>query len=338
MKSEQRVGSTALGVTDTTIVPISEAHITTLPIGDGKTLWLRTWGCATGTPVLFVHGGPGQCVADYNDINAKFFEASEFHVVEVDQRGTGSSQPSVRDDYKNMELYKDITIAQMSADFELVRASTPNRQVARLWRPPGSTSTTRCGTRSAASASFCAAFSSARSRSLRRSRAQTSGNERRLAEFDTFLELAAALAQRKGERCSTPTTRSGSSGCMKSCSGGDRQASATPSEQPDRGGRVEAHRPARDQRGGVCGGAERGFLRGATLPSPHRRGSRPLLGERLRALAGTDECPAVRTDRSGTATGAPRDVRAAARRRPDAAGVPLTAYFFEAGTRPNRTR
>ena len=83
VKSED-AGFTALGVTDTTIVPISEAHITTLPIGDGKTLWLRTWGRATGTPVLFVHGGPGQCVADYNDINAKFFEASEFHVVEVD--------------------------------------------------------------------------------------------------------------------------------------------------------------------------------------------------------------------------------------------------------------
>ena len=105
------MGSTALGVTDSTVIPISEAHITTLPIGDGKTLWLRTWGCATGTPVLFVHGGPGQCVADYNDINAKFFEASEFHVVEVDQRGTGSSQPSVRDDHKHMQLYMDITIA-----------------------------------------------------------------------------------------------------------------------------------------------------------------------------------------------------------------------------------
>ena len=35
------MGSTALGVTDGTIIPISEAHITTLPIGDGKTLWLR---------------------------------------------------------------------------------------------------------------------------------------------------------------------------------------------------------------------------------------------------------------------------------------------------------
>ena len=115
------MGSTALGVTDGTVIPISEAHITTLPIGDGKTLWLRTWGCAKGTPVLFVHGGPGQCVADYNDINAKFFEASEFHVVEVDQRGTGLSTPSVRADYKHMQSYMDISIEQMSSDFELIR-------------------------------------------------------------------------------------------------------------------------------------------------------------------------------------------------------------------------
>ena len=94
-----------------------------LPIGpDGLALWYRTWGnAASGIPVLFVHGGPGNCVDDYQDVNARFFNAKKFYVVEVDQRGTGKSLPSVRDDVSHMALYKDITIAEMSADFEAVR-------------------------------------------------------------------------------------------------------------------------------------------------------------------------------------------------------------------------
>ena len=54
------------------------------------------WGKRSGIPVLFVHGGPGNCVADYQNVNERFFDANVFYVVEVDQRGTGKSQPSVR--------------------------------------------------------------------------------------------------------------------------------------------------------------------------------------------------------------------------------------------------
>ena len=31
-------------------------------------LWFRTWGIKSGIPVLFVHGGPGNCVDDYQNI------------------------------------------------------------------------------------------------------------------------------------------------------------------------------------------------------------------------------------------------------------------------------
>eukprot|EP00943_MAST-04B_sp_MAST-4B-sp1_P001363 g1363.t1 len=85
-------------------------------------LWYRTWGNkANGIPVLFVHGGPGNCVDDYQNINSKFFNKNNFYVVEVDQRGTGRSTPSVRDDYNNIQYYLDISIEQMSDDFELIR-------------------------------------------------------------------------------------------------------------------------------------------------------------------------------------------------------------------------
>lgn len=40
--------------------------------------------------MLFVHGGPGNCVADYQDVNERFFDADKFYVVEIDQRGTGN--------------------------------------------------------------------------------------------------------------------------------------------------------------------------------------------------------------------------------------------------------
>lgn len=112
------------------VIPIEEAEVrmVDVPSAFAETriqLWVRTWGDrVSGVPVLFVHGGPGNCVATYDNINKDFFDANKFFVVEVDQRGTGSSQPSVRDSDKgvaNMQLYLDISLEQMSADFEVVR-------------------------------------------------------------------------------------------------------------------------------------------------------------------------------------------------------------------------
>ena len=89
-------------------------------VAPGIMLWYRTWGNReSGIPVLFVHGGPGACTSDYT--NSVFFEADRYFVVEIDQRGTGNSKPSVRENFENMKVYLDITIQQMSADFEVVR-------------------------------------------------------------------------------------------------------------------------------------------------------------------------------------------------------------------------
>ena len=49
---------------------ISEGSEAMVEVEEGIKVWLRTWGnLNTGIPVLFVHGGPGNCVADYGDIN-----------------------------------------------------------------------------------------------------------------------------------------------------------------------------------------------------------------------------------------------------------------------------
>jgi proline iminopeptidase len=112
-------------IPNSSIVPIEEATEFLLDVGDGKQIWFRTWGSRPqedGIPaLLFVHGGPGQAVADYHDGNKRFFDPSRFFVVEVDQRGTGNSQPSVRDDYRNMRLYQDISIDLIAWDYEAVR-------------------------------------------------------------------------------------------------------------------------------------------------------------------------------------------------------------------------
>jgi proline iminopeptidase len=92
-----------------------------LEIQPGISLHYQTFGNPSAIPVLFVHGGPGACCEDYQNINQKFFNTANYYVIEVDQRGTGKSQPSVRDNHTNMQHYLDITITQMSSDFELLR-------------------------------------------------------------------------------------------------------------------------------------------------------------------------------------------------------------------------
>jgi proline iminopeptidase len=90
--------------------------------GERLQIWCRTWGNPrTGIPVLFVHGGPGNAISDYGTSNAHFFDAAKFFVVEVDQRGTGRSRPSVRESCRNMKHYTSISIGQMSHDFEVIR-------------------------------------------------------------------------------------------------------------------------------------------------------------------------------------------------------------------------
>ena len=107
---------------DEYILNVAQSEENLLDVGLDIKVWYRTWGnVSKGIPVLFVHGGPGSSTGDYKDMNEKIFDNKDFFVVEVDQRGTGNSQPSVREDYKNMKFYLDISISQMADDFEKVR-------------------------------------------------------------------------------------------------------------------------------------------------------------------------------------------------------------------------
>jgi len=175
-----------------------------LEVAPGISLWFTTWGNAeSGIPVLFVHGGPGACCADYQHINQRFFDTNKYHVIEVDQRGTGNSVPSVRKDYKNMQHYLDISIDQMCSDFECVR----NHLNITQWLVFGGSWGSTLGL------DYTSKYPQACLGLILRgiflntveehdaiyARKTFLANERRLSEFDTFYELAADDAKNRKE-------------------------------------------------------------------------------------------------------------------------------------------
>ena len=150
---------------------------------------------------MSLQGGPGNDCAGYD--NATFFDADRYFVVEIDQRGCGLSTPSVQVDYLNMQEYLNISIDQMSEDFELIRE---HLQIEKWLVFGGSWGSTlgldyaerfpqQClgliirGIFLNTRPEFDAVYA----------RSSFYGNERRLKEFDIFYELADKEVARLGE-------------------------------------------------------------------------------------------------------------------------------------------
>lgn len=71
--------------------PATEPYETgTLPVSDLHTLYYEECGNADGTPVVFLHGGPGGGI---NPNYRRFFDPAAYRVVLFDQRGAGQSTP-----------------------------------------------------------------------------------------------------------------------------------------------------------------------------------------------------------------------------------------------------
>lgn len=64
---------------------------TFIEVGDGHTLYVQEWGNPKGTPVIFLHGGPGNGCHDRNKMQ---FSAAWHRVIFMDQRGCGRSLPT----------------------------------------------------------------------------------------------------------------------------------------------------------------------------------------------------------------------------------------------------
>jgi len=81
-----------------------------LDVGQGHTLYIEQSGNPEGIPVLFLHGGPGgSCQASHRTL----FDLNRFHVIAMDQRGSGRSTPHAS--------LNNNTTWDLVADIELLR-------------------------------------------------------------------------------------------------------------------------------------------------------------------------------------------------------------------------
>lgn len=86
--------------------PIEPFEIGTLKVSDIHTLYYEVSGNKDGTPVVFVHGGPGGGV-DVAD--RTFFNPQKYKIILFDQRGAGKSTPSAcLDENTTWDLVKDM--------------------------------------------------------------------------------------------------------------------------------------------------------------------------------------------------------------------------------------
>ena len=86
-----------------------------LDVGDGQQLYWECSGRPDGTPVVFVHGGPG---GGTNPAHRRMFDPSVYRIILVDQRGCGRSVPHVAD---GADLSVNTTW-HLVADLERLRA------------------------------------------------------------------------------------------------------------------------------------------------------------------------------------------------------------------------
>jgi len=82
-----------------------------LDVGDGHRLHWEECGNPLGTPVVFLHGGPG---AGSDAVHRRFFDPGHYRIVLFDQRGAGRSSPhaSIRDN-TTWHLVADIEALRM---------------------------------------------------------------------------------------------------------------------------------------------------------------------------------------------------------------------------------
>lgn len=90
----------------------SEKTITT---SDGVKLYVKIEG--SGTPMLFIHGGPGSASLWFEKLSGSFME-QHFTVVYLDQRGVGRSGSSADNNYSMDRLAKDFEEVRVALGYE----------------------------------------------------------------------------------------------------------------------------------------------------------------------------------------------------------------------------
>ena len=91
------------------------AHSGLLDVGDGHHLYWETIGNGAGTPLVYLHGGPG---GRSSPGARRYFDPASYRAVLFDQRGCGRSRPLASD--PDGDLYTNTT-AHLVADIEKLR-------------------------------------------------------------------------------------------------------------------------------------------------------------------------------------------------------------------------
>lgn len=87
----------------------------TITTSDGVKLYVKVEG--RGTPMLFLHGGPGSASLWFEKLSGDFME-QHFTVVYLDQRGVGRSGSPADDNYSMDRLAKDFEEVREALGFE----------------------------------------------------------------------------------------------------------------------------------------------------------------------------------------------------------------------------
>ncbi|HWJ74532.1 MAG TPA: prolyl aminopeptidase [Kaistia sp.] len=87
-----------------------------LPVDGGNAIYWELSGQATGTPALYLHGGPGSGLGSGR--YRRLFDPARYRIVGIDQRGCGRSRPLAID---ALDHLADNTTDALIADIEAVR-------------------------------------------------------------------------------------------------------------------------------------------------------------------------------------------------------------------------
>ena len=92
-----------------------------IDVGDGHQIFYHEYGVSGGTPVLFVHGGPG---GGTKPKQTRFFNPRRYRIILFDQRGCGQSIPNAGDADPAVaaQALKNNTTPHLIADIEKLRS------------------------------------------------------------------------------------------------------------------------------------------------------------------------------------------------------------------------
>jgi proline iminopeptidase len=87
-----------------------------LSVGEGHALYYEECGNPRGTPILFLHGGPG---SGCNSRQRRFFDPQSYRIILFDQRGSGRSTPlGATQANTTQHLVADIEVLRLHLDIE----------------------------------------------------------------------------------------------------------------------------------------------------------------------------------------------------------------------------